>query len=84
MLALLLPLEIRDGRFTPNVEGLQPVWGIAFLMVFVSAVVGIGTLGLDLAVRFSLALLTLAIGAAAYAAGTTTEVLCRTERQGAP
>ena len=84
LLALLLPLEIRDGRFTPNVEGVQPVWGIAFLMVFVSAFIGVGTLGLDVAARFSLAVLILAIGAAAYAAGTTTEVLCRAQRDGAP
>ena len=83
LLALLLPLQIRDGRFTPNVEGLQPVWGLAFLMVFVSAFVGVGALGLDPAVQFSLALLILAIGAAAYAAGTTTEVLCRAEGDGA-
>ncbi len=83
MLALLVPLQIRDGRFTPNVEGLQPVWGVAFLMVFVSAFLGVGALGLDRAVQFSLALLILAIGAAAYAAGTTTEVLCRTEGDGA-
>ena len=84
MLALLLPLQIRDGRFTPNVEGLQPVWGVAFLMVFASAFVGVGALGLDRGVQFSLALLILAIGAAAYAAGTTTEVLCRAEGDGAP
>ena len=81
LLALLLPLQIRDGRFTPNVEGLQPVWGVAFLMVFVSAFVGVGALGLDRAVQFSLALLILAIGAAAYAAGTTTEVLSRAEEE---
>ena len=84
MLALLLPLQIRDGRFTPNVEGLQPVWAIAFLMVFVSAFAGVGALDLDRPVQFSLALLILAIGAAAYAAGTTTEVLCRAEGDGAP
>lgn len=83
LLALLLPLQIRDGRFTPNVEGLQPVWAVAFLMVFVSAFVGVGALGLDSAVQFSLALLILAVGAAAYAAGTTTEVLCQAEEEGA-
>ena len=83
MLALLLPLQIRDGRFTPNVEGLQPVWGLAFLMVFVSAFLGVGALGLDLGVQFSLALLILATGAAAYAAGATTEVLCLAEGESA-
>ena len=83
MLALLIPLQIRDGRFTPNVEGLQPVWAVAFLMVFASAFVGVGALGLDSAVQLSLALLILALGAAAYAAGTTTEVLCRAEDDGA-
>lgn len=84
LLALLLPLQIRDGRFTPNVEGLQPVWGVAFLMVFVSAFVGVGALGLDRPVQFSLALLILVIGTAAYAAGTTTEVLCQTEEERGP
>ena len=83
-LALLLPLQVRDGRFLPNVEGRQPVWGLAFLMVFVTAFVGVGALGLDRPVQASLTLLVLAIGAAAYAAGTTTEVLSRAAGDGAP
>ena len=82
VLALLLPLQIRDGRFMPNVEGLQPVWALAFLTVLVSAFGGLSALGLESGVQFSLSLLILAIGAAAYAAGTTTEVLCRAERDG--
>ena len=79
-LALILPLQIRDGRFTANVEGLQPVWGLAFLMVFVTAFVGIGSVAVDLDVQLGLAVLVLVTGAAAYGVGTTTEVLCRTGR----
>lgn len=76
---LLARLVLLDRRFGPNVEHLQPVWGLAFLTVFFVVFVGIGSVGLHPSTSWSLGLMTLLTGSASYALGTAMEVLRQLE-----
>ena len=75
----LARLVLLDQRFGPNVEHLQPVWGLAFLTVFFVVFVGIGSVGLHPSTSWSLGLMTLLTGSASYALGTAMEVLRQLE-----